>query len=109
MILAALGGSASASARPQRPGARFAGSAHPARPVQDPTGGAYRWFACPNYFGEIVEWFGWALATLVAGGLAFAVYTTANLTPCALDHHCWHRKHFPDCPPSRRALVPFII
>jgi hypothetical protein len=77
--------------------------------VQDPTGGAYRWFACPNYFGEIVEWFGWALATLVAGGLAFAVYTTANLTPCALDHHCWHRKHFPDCPPSRRALVPFII
>ena len=32
-----------------------------------PYGGAYRWVSCPNYLGEIVEWFGWALATWSAG------------------------------------------
>ena len=74
-----------------------------------PTGGAYRWISCPNYFGEIVQWFGWALATWSLGGLAFAVYTTANLAPRALDHHRWYRETFPDYPPDRRALVPFVV
>jgi 3-oxo-5-alpha-steroid 4-dehydrogenase 1 len=37
------------------------------------TGGAYRWVSCPNYFGEIVAWFDWALATSSLAGLAFAV------------------------------------
>ena len=74
-----------------------------------PTGGAYRWISCPNYFGEIVQWCGWALATWSLGGLAFAVYTTANLAPRALDHHRWYRDNFPDYPPGRRALVPFVV
>jgi steroid 5-alpha reductase family enzyme len=74
-----------------------------------PTGGAYRWISCPNYFGEIVQWCGWALATWSLGGLAFALYTTANLAPRALDHHRWYRENFPDYPPGRRALVPFVV
>jgi protein-S-isoprenylcysteine O-methyltransferase Ste14 len=74
-----------------------------------PTGGVYRWISCPNYFGEIVQWCGWALATWSLGGLAFAVYTTANLAPRALDHHRWYRDNFPDYPPGRRALVPFVV
>jgi steroid 5-alpha reductase family enzyme len=28
-----------------------------------PYGGMYRWISCPNYFGELLEWTGWALAT----------------------------------------------
>ena len=28
-----------------------------------PVGGLYRWLSCPNYFGEILEWTGWAVAT----------------------------------------------
>ena len=28
-----------------------------------PYGGMYRYISCPNYFGEIVEWTGWAIAT----------------------------------------------
>ena len=74
-----------------------------------PYGGAYRWVSCPNYLGEIVEWFGWALATWSFPGLAFALYTTANLAPRAIDHHAWYRQQFPDCPPDRRALIPYVL
>jgi protein-S-isoprenylcysteine O-methyltransferase Ste14 len=74
-----------------------------------PQGGAYRWISCPNYFGEIVEWTGWALATWSPAGLAFALYTTANLAPRALDNHRWYRDQFPDYPAGRRALVPYLI
>jgi steroid 5-alpha reductase family enzyme len=73
-----------------------------------PRGGAFEWVSCPNYLGEIVEWTGWALATWSLAGLAFALYTTANLAPRALAHHHWYRQHFPDYPAGRRALVPFV-
>jgi protein-S-isoprenylcysteine O-methyltransferase Ste14 len=73
-----------------------------------PRGGPFEWVSCPNYLGEIVEWTGWALATWSLAGLAFALYTVANLAPRALAHHHWYRRHFPDYPPRRRALVPFI-
>ena len=38
-----------------------------------PHGGMYRYISCPNYFGEIVEWTGWAIATWSLPGLAFAL------------------------------------
>jgi protein-S-isoprenylcysteine O-methyltransferase Ste14 len=74
-----------------------------------PRGGAYRWVSCPNYLGEIVEWFGWALATWSLAGLAFALYTTANLAPRALQHHSWYRERFADYPPGRKALIPYVV
>jgi steroid 5-alpha reductase family enzyme len=74
-----------------------------------PYGGGYRWVSCPNYLGEIVEWFGWALATWSAAGLAFALYTTANLAPRAVAHHGWYRERFTDYPTGRRALVPYVL
>jgi 3-oxo-5-alpha-steroid 4-dehydrogenase 1 len=74
-----------------------------------PYGGGYRWVSCPNYLGEIVEWFGWALATWSLAGLAFAVYTVANLAPRALNHHRWYRERFADYPPERRALIPYVL
>ena len=74
-----------------------------------PYGGGFRWISCPNYFGEIVQWCGWALATWSPAGLAFAVYSTANLAPRAIDHHAWYRERFPDYPRERRALVPHLI
>jgi protein-S-isoprenylcysteine O-methyltransferase Ste14 len=70
----------------------------------------YRWISSPNYFGEIVEWLGWALMTWSLAGLAFAVYTTANLAPRAFSNHRWYREKFPDTYPSeRRALIPFVL
>ncbi|HSR33707.1 MAG TPA: DUF1295 domain-containing protein [Anaerolineae bacterium] len=71
-----------------------------------PRGGLYRWISCPNYLGEIVEWFGWAIATWSPSGLAFAVWTAANLAPRARSHHRWYREEFADYPPERRALLP---
>ncbi len=75
-----------------------------------PRGGMYRWISSPNYFGEIVEWLGWALMTWSLAGLAFAVYTIANLAPRAISNHRWYQEKFPDTYPSeRRALIPFVV
>jgi protein-S-isoprenylcysteine O-methyltransferase Ste14 len=74
-----------------------------------PYGGMYRFVSSPNYFGEILEWCGWALATWSLPGLAFAAYTAANLGPRALANHRWYRTTFPDYPPARRALIPGVL
>jgi 3-oxo-5-alpha-steroid 4-dehydrogenase 1 len=74
-----------------------------------PHGGLYAYVSSPNYLGEIVEWLGWALATWSLPGLAFAVYTIANLAPRALHHHAWYRRTFPDYPRNRKALLPFLL
>ncbi|HOU94611.1 MAG TPA: 3-oxo-5-alpha-steroid 4-dehydrogenase, partial [Polyangiaceae bacterium] len=74
-----------------------------------PRGGGFELVSCPNYLGEILEWCGWALATWSWPGLAFALYTIANLAPRAVTHHRWYRETFPDYPPERRALVPYLL
>ena len=56
----------------------------PGSGYQIPHGGLHEWVSSPNYLGEILEWFGWALATWSLSGLAFALYTVANLAPRAL-------------------------
>lgn len=73
-----------------------------------PHGGLYRVVSAPNYFGEILEWVGWAIATWSLPGLAFAIWTAANLVPRARSNHQWYRKTFPDYPKERRALIPYI-
>lgn len=74
-----------------------------------PHGGMYRYVSCPNYLGEVLEWTGWAVATWSIPGLAFAVWTTANLAPRALSNHRWYRETFPDYPTKRRAFIPFVL
>lgn len=73
-----------------------------------PYGGLFRWVSCPKYLGEIVEWSGWALATWSLPGLAFAVWTFANLTPRARSHHAWYYANFHEYPKDRKALIPWI-
>jgi 3-oxo-5-alpha-steroid 4-dehydrogenase 1 len=73
-----------------------------------PDSGLYRWISCPNYFGEILTWVGWAVATWSLPGLAFAVFTVANLAPRARAHHLWYKRQFADYPPRRKALVPAL-
>lgn len=75
-----------------------------------PSGGLYRFITCPNYFGEILEWIGWAILTWSLAGAAFAVYTIANLGPRALTNHRWYLQRFGDAyPKERRALIPFVL
>ena len=73
-----------------------------------PYGGMYRYISCPNYFGEILEWTGWAIATWSLPGLAFAVWTFANLAPRARAHHRWYHEEFVDYPAERKALIPGV-
>lgn len=74
-----------------------------------PTGGMYRFITCPNYFGEVLEWCGWAVMTWSLAGLAFAIYTAANLIPRALTNHRWYHEKFDDYPEERRAVIPFLL
>lgn len=74
-----------------------------------PVGGMYRFISCPNYFGEILEWTGFALAAGSLAGWTFAAWTAANLAPRAFAHHRWYLKTFPEYPKERRALIPFLL
>lgn len=73
-----------------------------------PTGGWFEYISCPNHFGEIVEWAGFALLSWSLPGLAFAWWTFANLAPRALAHHRWYLERFADYPARRKAFVPFL-
>lgn len=74
-----------------------------------PFGGFFKYISSPNYFGEMMEWTGWAIATWSLPGLAFAVFTFANLAPRAISNHKWYLENFPDYPKNRKALIPFIL
>jgi 3-oxo-5-alpha-steroid 4-dehydrogenase 1 len=74
-----------------------------------PFGGLFNYISCPNFFGEIIEWSGFALMAWNLPALSFAVWTAANLIPRALDHHKWYRGYFKaEYPKSRKAVIPFL-
>lgn len=74
-----------------------------------PASGAFRWVSAANYFGEIVEWTGFAVAAMTPAAWAFALFTAANLVPRARSHHRWYRQTFPDYPAARRAVLPYLF
>ena len=73
-----------------------------------PHGGLFKYISCPHYFGEILEWTGWAILTWSLPGLAFAVFTFANLAPRAIAHHKWYKDTFPEYPSKRKAVIPYL-
>ena len=42
-------------------------------------------------------------------GLAFALWTAANLIPRAVWRHRWYREKFSGYPPRRRAVIPGLL
>lgn len=74
-----------------------------------PHSGLHRWVASPNYFGECLQWCGFAILTWNLAGLSFALWTIANLLPRALSNHRWYKTTFEDYPRHRTALVPFVL
>jgi len=74
-----------------------------------PIGGLYRFISCPNYFGEILEWLGFAIATWSLPGLAFFIWSFSNLAPRALSHHKWYKERFYDYPAKRKAVIPYLF
>ncbi|SKD08958.1 3-oxo-5-alpha-steroid 4-dehydrogenase 1 [Chitinophaga ginsengisegetis] len=73
-----------------------------------PQAGLFKYISSPNLAGEIIEWGGYALLTWSLPGLAFFIWTCANLLPRAMANHRWYQQQFPEYPANRKALLPFI-
>jgi 3-oxo-5-alpha-steroid 4-dehydrogenase 1 len=76
-----------------------------------PKGGMFTYVSAANYFGEIVEWIGYAMASGWAlPCVAFAVFTFCNLFPRGYRHHQWYLHRFSTYSRlKRKSVVPFII
>ena len=74
-----------------------------------PQGFLFKFISCPNLFGELTQWTGYALMAWNYPALTFLVWTFANLLPRALGHHNWYKKQFKDYPKNRKAVFPRIL
>ena len=74
-----------------------------------PNGFIYKYISCPNYFGEMIEWLGFAVMTFSIPGFVFFIWTVANLLPRAIATHKWYKEKFDDYPLKRKILIPFIF
>ncbi len=74
-----------------------------------PKGFLFKYVSCPNLFGELTQWTGYALMAWNYPALTFLVWTFANLLPRALGHHKWYKTHFQDYPKERKAVFPGIL
>lgn len=61
-----------------------------------PKKGMYKYVTSANYFGEIVEWTGFAIMTWSAAGAMFVIWTMANLVPRANSIYHKYELEFPD-------------
>jgi 3-oxo-5-alpha-steroid 4-dehydrogenase 1 len=76
---------------------------------QIPVSFLYDFISCPNYFGEILEWLGWAVMTWSLPGIAFFIFTCSNLIPRAFKTHQWYLVKFKDYPVVRKRIFPFVM
>uniref|UniRef100_T1JHU5 3-oxo-5alpha-steroid 4-dehydrogenase (NADP(+)) n=1 Tax=Strigamia maritima TaxID=126957 RepID=T1JHU5_STRMM len=74
-----------------------------------PYGGAFNYVSGANYFGEIVEWWGFGIACWSFCAISFALFSTLFLGWRACHHHVFYLDKFEDYPKSRKALIPFIL
>jgi 3-oxo-5-alpha-steroid 4-dehydrogenase 1 len=75
-----------------------------------PRGGMFRYVTSANYFGEFLEWCGFALLTFSAAGAVFALWTFANLAPRARKLHQRYEREFGDeyKKLNRKYILPYI-
>lgn len=74
-----------------------------------PTGGLFEFVSCANYFGEITEWWGYALVAKCYVATSFAIFTTLFLSTRAYYHHKYYQEKFKNYPSNRKAVIPFIL
>ena len=75
-----------------------------------PRGGMFRYVTSANYFGEFMEWTGFALLTWSWAGAVFALWTFANLAPRAARIYDLYNKEFPEELDTGKVkrMLPFI-
>lgn len=59
-----------------------------------PKGGMFKYVSSANYFGEFVEWCGFAILTWSWAGAVFALWTFANLAPRAKSINKRYKEEF---------------
>ena len=76
-----------------------------------PDKGLFKKVAGAHYFGEIVEWTGFAILTWSVSGAVFALWTFANLVPRANSVYKKYKKMFGDETITNKKLkriIPFV-
>jgi protein-S-isoprenylcysteine O-methyltransferase Ste14 len=74
-----------------------------------PKGGWFDVVSTPHYWGEMLEWLGFAVATGTTSAWVFVLFTAANLIPRGVSHHEWYRATFGEAyPRHRKAVIPFV-
>ena len=75
-----------------------------------PKGGMFRYVTSANYFGEFVEWIGFAILTWSWAGAVFALWTFANLGPRADHIYKRYQVEFGDQLNTKKVkrIIPFI-
>lgn len=73
-----------------------------------PEKGLYRYVTSGNYFGETIEWIGFAILTWSLAGAVFVIWTFANLVPRAHSIHMKYRQEFGEQVGKRKRIFPFI-
>ncbi len=75
-----------------------------------PKGGMFRYVSSANYFGELVEWTGFAIASWSWAGVVFVLWTFANLAPRSASLYKRYEKEFGKEFTSlgRKRIIPFI-
>lgn len=73
-----------------------------------PKGGMFNYVTSANYFGEIIEWCGFAILTWSASGAVFAWWTIANLVPRANTIYRKYQVMFGNELEKRKRVFPFI-
>ena len=75
-----------------------------------PTAGMFRYVSSANYFGEVLEWTGFAILTWSWAGAVFALWTFANLAPRAARIHRRYEEEFPEQFDGEKIkrILPFI-
>lgn len=76
-----------------------------------PKGGMFKYVSSANYFGELLEWTGFAILTWSAAGAVFAIWTFANLGPRAVRIHQRYAHEFGDEFDAEKikCIIPFIF
>jgi len=76
-----------------------------------PKGFMFNYVTSANYFGELVEWLGFAILTWSVSGLVFFIWTFANLVPRAHAIYKRYQKEFPEEMKSRKLkrVIPFVF
>jgi 3-oxo-5-alpha-steroid 4-dehydrogenase 1 len=75
-----------------------------------PKGGMFKYVTSANYFGELMEWLGFAILTWSVSGLVFFLWTFANLVPRTNTIYKRYLSEFPEEMKQRKLkrVIPFI-